>query len=324
MAGPTITTNKALVAEYYDRLLLDNLYPSLKFYQFADKKRLPSGMGKVAHWTKYSKLIAAGAITEQTVLGISDLSATRISAMVGGHGIAVKHTDFIIMTGISDIVTDSVNEVSKSLALKVDTVTRSAISNQGTVQGGFSAAVGSVINTTPLTENDILNAVTALDSNDAKRFPDGNFVCIAHPKSFMSIKGRTAANSWVEVNKYANSETVGKIYRGEVGMLHGVRFVMSSQVPKLFEEGATSATTGLSGGVSGYNAYVFGAGAYGVVELDGGSAKTYIKQLGSAGTADPINQFATVGAKIYFAAANLDCANRMVRIAHGHTPTIAY
>lgn len=120
-----------------------------------------------------------------------------------------------------------------------------------------------------------------------------------------------------EVNKYANSETVGKIYRGEVGMLHGVRFVQSANIPKLIGSASNSAVTGLSGTSSGYNAFIFGAGAYGCVELEGGSAKTYIKQLGSAGTADPINQRATVGAKVYFAAVNLDATNRLVRVAHG-------
>lgn len=309
-------TITALVGEHYDRLLLDNLYPSLKFYQFADKKRVPAGTGKVAHFTKYIKLAAAGAITEATVMGVSDLSATRVSATLGGHGIAVKHSDFIVMTGISDVVTDSVQEVSKSLALKIDNLTRTAICATGTLQYG-SAQTTKVINTTPMTETDVLDAVVTLDSADAKRFPDGNFVCIGHPRTMKSLKAQTGAGSWIEVNKYANSQTVGQIYRGEVGMLHGVRFVQSSNIPKLIGTAANSATTGLSGTTSGYNAFIFGAGAYGAVELDGGSAKTYIKQLGSAGTADPINQFATVGAKIYYAAVALDATNRLVRIAHG-------
>ena len=311
-------TTVTLVAEHYDRLLLDNLYPSLKFYQFGDKKRVPAGTGKVAHWTKYIKLAAAGAITEGTVMGVSDLSATRVSATLGGHGIAVKHSDFLIMTGISDIVTDSVNEVSKSLALKIDTVCRNAICGVGTLQFG-SAQTTKVIDTTPITEVDILDAVVTLDSADAKRFPDGNFVCLAHPRSLKSIKAQTAGGSWIEVNKYANSQTVGQIYRGEVGMLHGVRFVQTSAIPKLVGTAANSAVTGLSGTTSGYNAFIFGTGAYGVVELAGGAAKTYIKQLGSAGTQDPINQFATVGAKIHFAAVALDATNRLVRIAHGAT-----
>jgi N4-gp56 family major capsid protein len=36
-------------------------------------------------------------------------------------------------------------------------------------------------------------------------------------------------------------------------------------------------------------------GAYGVTEIQGGGLQTIIKQLGSAGTADPLNQRSTVG-----------------------------
>ena len=40
-----------------------------------------------------------------------------------------------------------------------------------------------------------------------------------------------------------------------------------------------------------------GANAYGVTEIDGGGLRTIIKQLGSGGTSDPLDQRATVGWK---------------------------
>ena len=40
-----------------------------------------------------------------------------------------------------------------------------------------------------------------------------------------------------------------------------------------------------------------GAFAYGVTEVTGGGLQTIIKQLGSAGTADPLDQRSTVGWK---------------------------
>jgi N4-gp56 family major capsid protein len=314
------TTIAALVAQHWDRVLLDNLYPSLQFYQFADKKRLPAGAGKTAWWSRYVKYGAAGGITDGTPIGTSDLCAKRISAVVAGYGIAAAHSDFIIMTGISDVVQDSVQEVSKSLALAIDNKIRGTISGAGTFLAASGKAAGTVLTGTPLQYSDIIKGVLALDGNNAKRFPDGNYVAIAHPGGLAQLKSSTTANaSWIDVNKYANSQTVGKIYRGEVGMLHGVRFIQSTQNKIYSGAAALSGTHGLSGGATGANLYMFGAGAFGCVELDGGNAKTYIKQLGSAGTADPINQNATVGAKIYFGAVDLDCTNRLYRIAHGTT-----
>ena len=40
-----------------------------------------------------------------------------------------------------------------------------------------------------------------------------------------------------------------------------------------------------------------GANAYGVTEITGGGLETIVKQLGSGGTADPLNQRATAGWK---------------------------
>lgn len=46
-----------------------------------------------------------------------------------------------------------------------------------------------------------------------------------------------------------------------------------------------------------YSTLILGANAYGVTEISGGGLQHIVKQLGSAGTADPLNQRATVGWK---------------------------
>ena len=61
-------------------------------------------------------------------------------------------------------------------------------------------------------------------------------------------------------------------------------------------------------GIAGRDVYatlVFGDNAYGTTELTGGGLEHIVKQLGSAGTADPLNQRATVGWKATKAAARL-------------------
>ena len=309
------------MGRYYDRFFLDNLYPDLYLWQFGDKRRVPPNSGKVVNFSRYTKLTHAAAISEGTIIGASSLSATRVSATLAGYALAVSHNDFLIMTGISDVVSDSVREVSRGLALKIEGVIRSTVSATGTLIGASAAATvkigGAGAGYAPRA-SDTIKMVTKLRANDAKTFPDGNFVGIAHPNFFHDLQTLTSAGNWLDVNKYASGSTVDQIYRGEVGKLYGVRWVESSVMPKLIGSAANSGNTGLSAvGGSGYHAWVFGPGSYGVVELDGGSAKTYIKQLGSAGTADPVNQLATVGAKIYFAAIDMDGTNRMYRIVHG-------
>ena len=74
-------------------------------------------------------------------------------------------------------------------------------------------------------------------------------------------------------------------------------------------------------GLAGRDVYatlVMGDNAYGTTELSGGGLEHIVKQLGSAGTADPLNQRATVGWKATKAAARLVEAF-MVRIETAST-----
>ena len=52
-----------------------------------------------------------------------------------------------------------------------------------------------------------------------------------------------------------------------------------------------------AGGYCVYSTLVLGENAYGVTEVTGGGLQHIVKQLGSSGTADPLNQRATVGWK---------------------------
>ncbi|MCL2695269.1 MAG: N4-gp56 family major capsid protein [Clostridiales bacterium] len=63
---------------------------------------------------------------------------------------------------------------------------------------------------------------------------------------------------------------------------------------------------------------VFGADAYGVIDIDGsGTVETIIKPHGSSGSLDPLNQRATVGAKVAAYAAKILNPLWIVRIEHG-------
>ena len=54
-----------------------------------------------------------------------------------------------------------------------------------------------------------------------------------------------------------------------------------------------------------YATLILGENAYGTTEISGGGLEHIVKQLGSAGTADPLNQRATVGWKATKAAVRL-------------------
>ena len=75
---------------------------------------------------------------------------------------------------------------------------------------------------------------------------------------------------------------------------------------------------GGAGGTDVYSTLVIGEGAYGVTDIAGGGLQTIIKQKGSGGTADPLDQRATIGWKCAKTAEIL-VDEYMVRIETGAT-----
>ena len=131
-------------------------------------------------------------------------------------------------------------------------------------------------NTCKLTVDVIKRAVAIMKKCNAPKI-NGDYVAIIHPFVAYDLMSDPA---WVEAHKYTTSEN---IYEGEIGKIAGVRFVESSEA-KVYE-----------GGVFG--TLLIANGAYGITEITGGGLQTIIKQLGSAGTADPLNQRSSIGWK---------------------------
>lgn len=84
------------------------------------------------------------------------------------------------------------------------------------------------------------------------------------------------------------------------------------------DAGAVDATS--KKGVDIHSTLVFGADAYGVIDIAGsGAVQTIIKPAGSAGSADPLNQRSTVGAKVMAYAAVILNDLWIVSIEHAVT-----
>ena len=322
----TLTTLGTYMPQFYDRLLLDNLYPNLYSYQLGLKKRLPRNFGKTIHFTRYIKSGAGSghpipfAITEGTIIGLSALSATSITATIAPFGSAIGFSDFVVMTAVSDVVKQAVFELSKGMALAIERKIRATISATGTILPANNTATGSssLIGTaSTLNAIDIMRAAAALRQSDARTWPDSYFAAIAHPRVAFDIRSDATANqAWTDVNKSTTSGQ-DRIYHGEVGRLYGVRVVESSEAKQLLPP--TASLYKISAQASGFATHVIAPGAYGVVELDGNTASVYVKQVGSSGTADPVNQRGSVGIKSYFVPVVLEAA-RMRRLpSGGHT-----
>lgn len=305
MAGPTISSElTAFLPNYWDTVLGENLYPNLYFYQFGTKRTVPRNFGntiKIPRLQKQNIVTSVG--TEGVIIGTCPISDEFISGTMTQFAGAYKHSDVLVMTALSDVIELSLIDIARDLAKRMDTHVRDTISGTGTA---ISASAS--IATTILKPADIIEAVVTLDTADNPRPADNHYPCIIHPKTVYDIQTNLSGGAWLDVTKYHDAND--RLYIGEVGRMYGARFITSSNILQ---------TQSLSAAISGACNFMFAPDSYYVTEISDMTAKTYVKQLGSSGTADPVNQIATVGAKVYFGVvtATWDASEtRMIRLRH--------
>nr|DAF55456.1 MAG TPA: major capsid protein [Podoviridae sp. ctgFL11] len=299
--NPTVnvTTDAGLSAEnktFYDRALVEEAGPNLIHGQFGQKRPIPKNGGKRIQFRRYASLPKAlKPLTEGVTPEGRKLSATAVEAEVNQYGDFVCLSDVLDLTAIDNNVLEATKAVGRQAGLTLDTITRNVLQSGTNVF--YCPKIGDNGVQTPVTDRSGLDKTCTLTVDVVKKVAamlkaanapkiDGDYVCILHPYVAYDIMSDPR---WEEMHKYATPENM---YEGEIGRIAGVRFVETSEaaVYKGTENDCPA------------NLAVFGClflaqGAYGVTEVTGGGLQTIIKQLGSAGTADPLDQRSTVGWK---------------------------
>jgi len=297
----TTTTLSEEMKTYYSDYLIDNAKPNLVHDQFGQKHNIPKNGGKTINFRRFVPFDkATDALTEGVTPNGGTLSVTSLTSTVAEYGYYVTLSDLLMLTSIDNTLVETTKLLGNQAGTTLDTITREVL-NGGTnvmYSGGVSAR-SSVTANCKLTVDDIYKAARFLKTQNAPKI-DGSYVAIIHPDVAYDLM---RDEEWIEAHKYAATT---ELFEGEIGKIGGVRFVETTEA-KIFE-----------GDTPVYSTLVLGANAYGVTEVAGGGLKTIVKQLGSGGTADPLNQRATAGWKAIKTAERL-VENYMIRIESAST-----
>lgn len=319
MGNTTTTQIPAEVSNFYDRTLLFRATPLLVHTRWAQVRDIPRNAGtKVIKFRRYGNL--AGATTpldEGMTPAGSELSVTDITATVLQYGDFVTITDVLSYTSQDPVLMEASEILGDQAGDTLDLLTRDII-NAGS--NAYYAGTGSTETSNVgageiITDVLIKKAVRLLKNNKARRMTkmvnattgygttplNASYIGICHPNTTYDLK---AITGWTSVEKYAS--TAG-VMEGEVGKYDEVRFVETTNAK--VKEGLGD------GSIDVYCTLVMGSDAYGTTRISGEALKNIVKPLGSAGTADPLDQRATSGWKATFVAKILNDAF-MVRLEH--------
>ncbi|MBQ2997017.1 MAG: N4-gp56 family major capsid protein [Oscillibacter sp.] len=233
-------TTAALSAEmktYYGMELLENAKPALVHNQFAATRGVPVGGGKTVEWRKFGAFDKAlTPLTEGVTPDGSGISVSYITKELAQYGDYTTVSDMLDLTAIDDVVLEITDRHGANMGLTLDTVTRNEL-QQGTkvlyaptINGDGTES--EVLYRYQLGKNNKLTAAlvsraaTALKKMNAPTF-EGKYVCILHPSVAFDLRNDP---DWIAAHQYAAAT---ELFSGEIGELHGVRFVETTEA-KIF------------------------------------------------------------------------------------------
>ena len=218
---------------YYGMELLENAKPQLVHNQFAATKGLPAGGGKTVEWRKFGAFDKAlKPLTEGVTPDGSGISVSYITKELAQYGDYTTVADMLDLTAIDDVVLEITDRHGSNMGLTLDTVTRNEIQQGKQViyapKLGANCAKTEITSRTALdkdcrmTSELVAKAATQLKKMNAPTF-DGKYVCIIHPSVAFDLRQDEA---WIAAHQYAAAT---ELFSGEIGELHGVRFVETTE-----------------------------------------------------------------------------------------------
>lgn len=302
---------------FYDRALLVRLLPHLVHTMFAQVRDVPMNSTNVIKFRRYNGLsLATTALTPGVTPSSTSLSVTDISATLSQYGNVIETSDELLDTTEDMYENEITNLLAENAGQSLDQIARDILVTGSSIQYASTATTRATVSSTmKLNLSEIREVVRTLKANNARKITsminpstgidtipvNSCFVALVHPNTTYDLKQDSA---FVPVENYPNQADV---MPGEVGKMDEVRFVETTYAKVFTAAGAA--------GIDVYATLVFAADAYGVSRLSGRAMQRISKPLGSAGTADALDQRATESWKAWFTTVILQ-DSAMVRIEH--------
>lgn len=311
MAVQTTQKVTASIPKFYDKTLLELLRHKMKMHlKFAQKRPMPRNAGDTISFRKIVKLEPAlTPLTEGVTPDGNSIGMTEITAQTEQYGDYILFSDKVQFVTIDPIVLEYITELADQANETLDILAREAL-NSGTnvMYAGGKTSRDNLASGDVLTVTDVRKVVRFFRKNYVKPIANGDYACLISPDTEFDFFDD---EQFRQVADYGGN--VKPLLDNEVGRFHNVRFFMTPNA-KVFEGAG-------SGGEDVHAAIFLGKNAYGITNIKGeGDVESIIKDLGSAGTEDPLNQRSSAGWKVNaFGTVRLE---ELALVRYEHVPSV--
>lgn len=315
-AFDSVNTMAGELKTFYDTELLENARVEMFYAQFAKKQHLPANHGKSVEWRKWNTFAKASQLQEGVIPTGQKFGMSVKTGSINQYGTYTAVTDILELRAYDDTILGATEEMGASMAETQETLIRDALLVNTNVLycDNITLATGAVIGTpgncaameasttamSMLTPDMVAKAVTKMKKDRVPTI-NGKYYAVIHPSVAYDLR---KSDAWVEAHKYAAPD---QIFNGEIGELHGVRFIENVFAPIL--KGSDYAN---KAGTVTYATYFFGKDAFGIIDPEGGNAQMIVHDKSEIG--GPLNQFSTIGYKLETNGATILYTERVLRV----------
>ena len=220
------------VKEWYNTEALENARSNHMFAQFAKNIPLPENHGMTVEMRKANTFGDVPRLKEGVIPDGEKFGYSAVSATVYEYGAYTPLSRRLIRHAVDPVAQDAVEELGAAGGNTQDKIARNiALSGSNVMycdkSNGTAVTTRSQLdNTCLLTPTMVNRAVTWLKKHKVPKI-NGKYVAIIHPSVTYDLR---QSSDWIDAHKYANPE---EIYNGEIGELHGVRFIESDNAKVL-------------------------------------------------------------------------------------------
>lgn len=306
---------------FYDTELLENARTEMFYAQFGKKQPLPKNGGKTVEWRKWNTFDKAGVLQEGVIPTGQKFGVTNLTGVIRQYGTYTSVTDVLetraydpvilgtteemgasaaetqenlitnaLMTGTNVLYCDNVDKDGSVLSTPTTCATMAAGGTTSNAYDGFSLLTPRMVN----------KAVTKLKKDKVPKI-NGKYYAVIHPSVAYNLR---QSDEWIDAHKYA---ATSEIFNGEIGELHGCRFIESTNAPVCSGTGYTNKSSGVT-----YATFFFGKDSFGIIDPEGGGLEMIVHSKEEIG--GPLNQFSTIGYKFETNGATILYEERLLRV----------
>jgi len=246
------------MSTYYEKVFLARAEYELIYEQGGQKRTHASNEGKTVVFNRFSPLsIITASLTEGSNPAEVSLTGASVSVTLAEYGNTIKMSKFLTLTSIDVNNREKIAVLGQNMGESLDQLVRTELLNGTTVYANAKAATSDFASTDTFDAADIKASVKNLEVQKAITYPDGMFLGKVGPVVKAQLLGDS---TWINAKTYSD---VKDLYRGEMGELYQVRFLLSKN-PK------TATVNSLA---SSQYSFIHGAEAFGVYDLEGDKPK---------------------------------------------------